>query len=48
MGTQNICFYGEMPDSLAQLDARPSGDQEVAGSILTGFGNILLWRLIVN
>ena len=27
----------------AQLDARPTGDQEVAGSIPPG-GNILLWR----
>ena len=29
---------------MAQLDARPTGDQEVAGSIPTGLGNILLWR----
>ena len=30
--------------SVAQLDARPSGDQEVAGLILAGPGSILSWR----
>ena len=29
---------------LAQLDARPTGDQEVAGSTPAEVGNILLWR----
>ena len=32
----------ESPASVAQLDARPTGDQEVAVS--TGLGNILSWR----
>ena len=29
---------------MAQLDARPTGDQEVAGSTPRWVGNILLWR----
>ena len=36
------------PASLAQSDARPTGDQDVAGSIPTGSGNILPWRLIMK
>ena len=28
------------------LDVRPTGDQEVTGSIPAGSGNILSWRLI--
>ena len=33
---------------MAQSDARPTGDQEVAGSIPAGSGNILSWRLIMG
>ena len=29
---------------MAQLDAHPTGNQEVAGSIPSEVGNILLWR----
>ena len=36
------------PASVAQLDARPTGDQEVAGSTPAEVGNILLWRLIMK
>ena len=34
--------------SVAQLDARLTGDQEVAGSTPTEVGNILSWRLIMK
>ena len=34
--------------SVAQLDARLNGDQEVAGSIPAEVGNILSWRLIMK
>ena len=34
--------------SVAQSDACPTGDKEVAGSIPAGSGNILLWRLIMK
>ena len=34
--------------SVAQLDARPTGDQEVAGSTPAKVGNILSWRLITK
>ena len=35
--------------SVAQSNARPTGDQEVAGSILAGSGNVLFsWRLIIK
>ena len=37
-----------MPDSVAQLDACLTDDQEVACSVPTGSGNLLLWRLIVK
>ena len=37
-----------MPALVAQLDVRPNGDQEVAGSIPAEVGNILLWRLIMK
>ena len=37
-----------MPASVAQLDARPTGDQEVAGSTPAEVGNILSWRLIMK
>ena len=33
-----------MPASVAQLDARASGDQEVAGLTPPWVGNILSWR----
>ena len=33
-----------MPASVAQLDKRPTGDQEVVGSTPAGVGNILSWR----
>ena len=38
----------EGPDqpAVAQSDARPTGDQEFAGSITDGSGNILYWTLI--
>ena len=36
------------PTSVAQLDARPTGDQEVAGSTPAEVGNILSWRLIMK
>ena len=36
------------PVSVAQLDARPTGDQEVAGSNPAEVGNILSWRLIMK
>ena len=34
----------EPPASVAQLDARPTEDQEVAGSIPAEVGNILSWK----
>ena len=37
-----------MPVSVAQLDARPTGDQEVVGSTPAEVGNILSWRLIMK
>ena len=36
------------PTMVAQLDARPTGDQEVAGSTPHHVGNILSWRLIMK
>ena len=33
---------------MAQSDARPTGEQEIAGSIPAGSGNMLLWRLIMK
>ena len=38
----------QTPALVAQLDARPTGDQEVAGSTPTEVGNILSWRLIMK
>ena len=38
----------EVPASVDQSDSRPTGDQEVAGSIPTGSGNILSCILIMN
>ena len=46
-----ISFVGDnlsKPASVAQLDARPTGDQEVAGSTPTEVGNILSWRFIMK
>ena len=43
--------FGLQVDELApvaQLDARPTGDQEVAGSTTAEIGNILSWRLIMK
>ena len=37
-----------MPALVAQLDARPTSDQEVAGLTSTGVGSILSWRLIMK
>ena len=37
-----------LPASVARLDARPTGDQEVAGSTPAEVGNILSWRLIMK
>ena len=34
--------------SVVQLDARPTEDQEVAGSTPAEVGNILSWRLIMK
>ena len=36
------------PASMAQLDARPSEDQKVAGLTPAEVGNILSWRLIMK
>ena len=36
------------PVSVAQLDAHPTGDQEVVGSTPSKVGNILSWRLIMK
>ena len=33
---------------VAQLDASPTGDQEVVGSTPAEVGNILSWRLILK
>ena len=33
---------------MAQMDARPTGDQEIAGSTPAEVGNILSWRLIMK
>ena len=42
------CLYIFMLASVAQLDAHPTGDQEVTGSTPAEVGNILLWRLIMK
>ena len=41
-----ISFF--LPAKVAQLDACPTGDHEVAGSIPAGSGNILSCRLIME
>ena len=47
-----VYFYNNIktcePAPVAQLDARPTGDQEVAGSTPAEVGNILSWRLIMK
>ena len=45
---QLLDSYQILPASVAQLDARPTGDQEVAGSTPAEVGNILSWRLIMK
>ena len=43
------CFFQHSrPASVAQLDVRSTGDQEVAGSTPAEVSNILLWRLIMK
>ena len=37
-------YHNMSSASVAQLDARPTGDQEVVGSTPTKVGNILSWR----
>ena len=37
-----------LPASGAQLDAHPTGEQDVAGSISADSGNIHSWRLIMK
>ena len=39
-------LHNTKPASMAQLDAPPTGDQEVMGSTPAEVGNILSWRLI--
>ena len=41
-------FHSQSFLEVAQLDACPTGDLEVAGSTPTEVGNILSWRLIVK
>ena len=55
LSTINLAFHKhfflsncEWPASVAQLDARPTGDQVVAGSTPAEVGNILSWRLIMK
>ena len=41
-------FIWSFSPSVAQLDARPTGDQEIAGSIPRRVGNILCGNLIMK
>ena len=41
-------IFKGVPGSTFQSDARPTDDQEVAGLIPIGLGNILSWRLIMK
>ena len=43
-----IILWIVKPASVAQLDARPTRDQEVADSTPAKVGSILLWRLIMK
>ena len=40
--------YEHFSASVAQLDARPTGHQEVAGSTPAEVGSILSWKLIMK
>ena len=44
----NWNYLTEVLASVAQLDARPTGDQEVVGSTPTEVGYILSWKLITK
>ena len=46
LATIHLVYFNFSADS--KLDARPNGDQEVAGSIPAGSGNILPWRMIMK
>ena len=48
LGDQEMGFKCGRPVSVAQLDAHPTGDQEVVGSTPAEVGNILSWRLIMK
>ena len=41
-------FSASVQASVAQSDARPTGDEKAAGSIPAGSGNILSQKLIMN
>ena len=41
-------IFQNVPASVTQSAARPTGDQEVAGSIPARSGNMLSWRLIMK
>ena len=46
---QDQCFLElHWSASVAKLDVRPAGDQEIVGSTPTEVGNILSWRLIMK
>ena len=47
-GNEGLCLASRLPASVAQLDARPTGDQVVAGSTPAEVSNILSWRLIMK
>ena len=46
--TDTVFFFYFLSASVARSDARSTGDQEVAGSIPAGSGNILSCRLIMK
>ena len=46
--TKMLLISTQNSASVAQLDARPTGDQEVAGLIPAKVGNILSWRVIMK
>ena len=41
-------LHKRLSTPVAQSDERPTGDQEIAGSIPDGSGNILSWRLTMK
>ena len=45
---QRHCSSHNWPALVVQLDARPTGDQEVAGSTPVEVCNILSWRFIMK